>query len=202
MKRANDWETLYLDAACGLISFKLSGEIIQANRTMLTWLSMTPEELYAINFQELLNSGSKLYYNLFIVPLLELKKEVNEVSLLVKNANDDLPVLFNAVMQDNDEKQINASFFRINDRKKFELEILKEKETIKDLMVMRNQALGQIAYSHAHLIRVPLANVLGLLSLLEMESFEPMVLELVSRLKESATQLDKVTKEIIDQATF
>jgi len=204
MEEGADYQHLYQEAACGLISFKTTGEILYVNDRLLSWIFKTRSEIVGTHFETLLSSGSKLYYNLFILPLLQLGQEASEISILLRTAEGDLPVLLNAVLSSSTlaGAYVNATFFKIKDRKKFEQELLIETERVNQDIMIRNKALQDIAYSHAHLVRMPLSNIIGLISLLELEDHSGEASNIIERLQESAKLLDEVTKKIIDQSTF
>jgi PAS domain S-box-containing protein len=64
---------------------------------------------------------------------------------------------------------------------------LKEKE-----IEERNQRILEIAHSNSHLVRKPLANILGIIDLLEENTNS----ELLKMLKDSAVELDSILKEV------
>ncbi|WP_207426643.1 PAS domain-containing protein [Pedobacter sp. SYSU D00535] len=70
------------------------------------------------------------------------------------------------------------------------LQKLKEKES----------RLAKIAFSNSHLLRKPLANILGLLDLLNTEQLETQQ-EIISLIKESGLELDDIIKQIANTAS-
>ena len=74
-----------------------------------------------------------------------------------------------------------------------------EKEEVKHDNRHKSMVLAKVAFDQAHLIRAPLANILGLINLLEMNKYEdeadPAVL---SHLLQSAKKLDAVINEIVN----
>ena len=88
--------------------------------------------------------------------------------------------------------------FRLNNRKKFEKELLLEKNQARNEAMMSNQTLHRIAYDHAHQFRAPLANIIGLIDILQEEAANR---EIISMLKESALSLDAAARRIINQST-
>lgn len=58
---------------------------------------------------------------------------------------------------------------------------------------------SEIKKKHAHQLRAPISNIIGLISLLEGESHSPLNTEIINMLKISALDLDSATKNIILQ---
>lgn len=184
-------------AACGLITFRNNGSIVHANETLLGWLDSGKEKVLEMKFTELLYKG-KLYYNLFVQPLLQMHGKVDEINLEIQTVKGYFPALFSAVVQksiDGKEEIIHGTIFKIADRKKYETEILKEKKKFERKNSIKKKALLDIAFSQAHLIRAPLANILGLINLLEEDDLNNMAV--INMLKESALNLDTVVREIV-----
>lgn len=195
-----DYHYLYHSASCGLLIFKLNGKILHANETLLNWIKVSQDEIISKNFSDLLDKGGKFYFQLFVQPLLKLHKEAREIDFTIKTATGNFPCLFSAtILKDNggEDDIIHAVIFKIADRKKYENELLKKKieaEAEKQLKIM---ALNEVAFDQAHLVRAPLANMLGLLSLIEQMDVSDEVKEMLSMLAESTHQLDKQIKKIV-----
>lgn len=85
------------------------------------------------------------------------------------------------------EKHV-AIFIDITDRKQHEAMIWQQNERLKD-----------IAFASSHLIRAPLANILGLTDLLN-EEIQPDH-EIIAHLKSSAKKLDDVVRDLVIQTT-
>jgi PAS domain S-box-containing protein len=116
---------------CGLLTFHVDGTITRLNKTMLSWLELTPKEASKKRFGNLLSVGGNLYYQMVIVPLLSRQGFVNEINFdILVNGGVSFPCLFNAVVVKlPDQKEVvNAVIIKITDRKKHESELLKAKQ--------------------------------------------------------------------------
>ncbi|MBK0384343.1 PAS domain-containing protein [Pedobacter sp. SD-b] len=71
-----------------------------------------------------------------------------------------------------------------------------ERKSFEETIISQNELLTEIYYSQSHLMRLPLANILGLVSLLEIETDKDEIEIIKRKLKLSATQLDEVIKEL------
>jgi PAS domain S-box-containing protein len=74
-----------------------------------------------------------------------------------------------------------------------------ERKITEQIIISQNELLKEIYYSQSHLMRLPLANILGLVDVLEIET-DPKEIEIVKRkLKLSAAQLDEVIKDLANK---
>ena len=202
MVMAPNFNRLYEHAACGLISFETDGTIIQVNQTLLRWLGFCMDDIQHTKFQDLLIKGGKLYFNLFVLPSLQMQTEVREVSIEVQTAaHGSFSALFSAVAFDHDDpakRIIDATIFKIADRKKYEAELLKEKDQFKEDNRAKTRVLAEVAFNQAHLIRAPLANIMGLICLLdEDDTTNEETRHTLTLLKDSASNLDRVVTDIV-----
>lgn len=67
-------------------------------------------------------------------------------------------------------------------------------------LLAQNKELKQIAQLQSHIVRAPLANIEGLINLLDESNFTEQNREYITLLKESALQLDAIVKEIVERA--
>lgn len=201
---ATNFSYLYNNAACGLLTFDLTGKVHHINQTLLEWTGLNNAPIDDLNFLDLLEKGSKLYSRLFIYPLLRMHNEVKEISLQMENKGNTFQCLFNArvieVSKQDNEVMVHASVFKVVDRKKFEDELRMRKEKAELETLQKEESLKKVASEQSHLVRAPLANVLGLIALLEQAELKGNSSELIVMLKDSANQLDTVIKSIVTTA--
>lgn len=202
--QTSDFAFLYNNAACGLISFDLSGKIYEVNETLLTWAGLEYSQVSELIFHELLDKGSQLYFQLFVYPLLKMHREVKEISLQFETASESFQCLLSAKVivgsAKDDNTLVHAAIFKVVDRKKFEDELRFRKKKAELETLHKDEALKKVASDQSHLVRAPLANMLGLIALLEQTEMNGEAKELLSMLKESADQLDTVIKNIVSVA--
>lgn len=201
---APDFNILYNNAACGLLTFDLSGKIHHMNQTLLAWTGLDISHVDKLTFPDLLEKGSRIYSRLFIYPLLRMHNEVNEISLQIQSNGITFQCLLSAKVSEASEKDgnalVHASIFKVVDRKKFEDELRNRKEKAELEALQKQESLKKVASDQSHLVRAPLANVLGLITLLEQAELNSTSNELIVMLKESANQLDTVVKNIVSTA--
>lgn len=199
-----DFEALYQQAPCGLLSFSIDGTIIGANQTLLKWLGLPLSRIVGSRFTDLLDRGGKLYYQLFVQPLLRLHDEVKEISFEIRSGDNSFPCLFSAsVCPDSIENEagiVHAAIFKVMDRKKYEHELLKRKTRAEEEKQQKVNALEDVAFYQSHLVRAPLANILGVISLFDKSRLDKDSLFLMSMLEDSTQQLDEAIRKIVDRA--
>lgn len=124
-------EELYENAPCGYFSFLPDGKIIKANKTFLTWIGISNEELQNFQFLDLLFKGNKIYYEMIFLPMLKMQGYLHEINFeIIKKDKTTFPALINAVAV-RDEKEnliaVNVTLINITDRKKYETKLLSAK---------------------------------------------------------------------------
>lgn len=199
--QTSDFAFLYNSAACGLISFDLSGKIHEMNQTLRMWTGLEDFQTDELIFPDLLEKGSQLYFQLFVYPLLKMHKEVKEINLKIETESESFQCLLSAKVivgsGGDDNTLVHAAIFKVVDRKKFEDELRLRKKKAELETLQKDETLKKVASDQSHLVRAPLANVLGLIALLEQTEMNGDSKELLSMLKESANQLDTVIRNIV-----
>jgi sigma-B regulation protein RsbU (phosphoserine phosphatase) len=189
-----DFEAFYNQAPCGLFTFRADGTIVHLNRTLLSWLCADVEEVIYQDFTSFLDKGGKLYYQLFVQPLLRMKQEVKEISFHMVTGKCDFHCLFSATAFEKDgtgELLYAATVYQVTDRKKYENELLKKKQQADIEKEIKDDTLKEVAYDQSHLVRAPLANILGLTALLESMDASDEVKNIIDLLRTSAVKLDQ-----------
>lgn len=165
------------------------------------WTGLESSQTDELSFPGLLEKGSQLYFQLFVYPLLRMHKEVKEISLQIATASESFQCLLSAKAIEDASKEgnliVHAVIFKVVDRKKFEDELRIRKEKAELETHQKDESLKKVASDQSHLVRAPLANVLGLIALLEQTEITGDSKELLSMLKQSANQLDTVIKNIV-----
>lgn len=73
-----------------------------------------------------------------------------------------------------------------------------ERKNSREKLAAQNKALRKIAYTQSHVVRAPLARILGLMSLLKIsDNLDAENREILENLKISAAELDEVIREIV-----
>lgn len=122
-----DFEALYHSAPCGLVSATFEGTVTEANDTLLGWIGRSREDVVGHPFSELLETGSRLFYETRQVPVLHLQGSV-EVSLAMRRADGTtLPALVNSVVTRDslgNPTGVRTALFDASARQEYERELL------------------------------------------------------------------------------
>jgi len=121
---------LYHQLPGGFISFKPDGTILKVNETLSKWMEISMEEIYKLKFRSILTKACGIYFSLVIEPILNIKVAVNEIHLKILTPAGSFDALFNAVShkdQHGNTIVINATIQQITDRKRYETELLFQK---------------------------------------------------------------------------
>ena len=113
-------------APCGYLSFTDGADIVSINSTLSGWLGYTPDELAGRKVDKIFTVASRIFYNTHFFPLIKLHSSASEISLsLQRKDGTDIPVLVNAQRRvDGDQVFNDCIFMQVNERKKYEEEIL------------------------------------------------------------------------------
>ncbi|QCR22382.1 PAS domain-containing protein [Pontibacter sp. SGAir0037] len=199
-----DFKFLYNTAPCGLLTFKINGPIVYVNQTLLEWLGVSDKEIVHKKFTDILDKAGVMYYEIFVHPILKMHQAVKEINLNIQTSKGAFSCLFNGVVVNHREgegEMINAIIFKVEDRKKYEKELLSKRNKAEEENQFKSKVLQELSFNQAHLVRAPLANVLGLIPMLEkMIQNDSEAHRIISMLQQSASQLDQQIRSIVNKA--
>ncbi|WP_299825736.1 PAS domain-containing protein [uncultured Pontibacter sp.] len=201
-----DFKRLYDTAPCGLLIFRMNGPIIYVNQTLLKWLGVGEEEIVAKKMTDLLDKAGVMYYELFVQPILKMHREAREISLSIQTSKGAFSCLFNGVAVDDivgEGQLINAVIFKVDDRQKYEKELLSKRNKAEEESKVKTKALQEVSFDQSHLVRAPLANILGIIPMLEKtidKNHKAHVL--ISMLQQSAFKLDNQIRAIVNKTNL
>ena len=123
MAEAGRFEGLWHSAPCGHVVTDAAGLIVDVNTTLLEWTGYDRDALVGHQLADLLEPGSRFFYETRQVPILRLNGEVREVSLSLRRPDGTaFPVLLNAVIAEDGVVQV--SVFDATERHGYERELL------------------------------------------------------------------------------
>ncbi len=141
---------------------------------------------------------------------IELKEKgyaVMEAPMQRKHEIGDFWYFVNKLFKTHEKEYLIGVGFDISDRKVMERELEHRNLNLKDMlqdMQSRNQKLAEYAFINSHLLRAPLARILGLAEMVSKEVILSEHQELIESFKTSAEELDAIVSkinEILDQRT-
>ena len=189
-----EYKTLFEENVAGIFLTKINGEFVRWNKAFENIFGYKSAEFKKLNADDLYekksfrkkyikelksNNGTLLNY-----PLPTLNKEGSKVLL---NANISLINL-------NGEEYLQGTVFDITDKKQIEDEII----GINKELTLKNQDLLEFNYMISHNVRSPLSNIIGLISLLEMDPNikNHVGYDLFHEIKNSAKRLDDTLHDL------
>ncbi|WP_448321198.1 PP2C family protein-serine/threonine phosphatase, partial [Streptomyces sp. CO7] len=141
-------EELYESAPCGYLSTLMDGTVAKINATLLEWIGRDREEVVGrIRFTDLLTVGGKLYHETHFAPLLRMQGELTGVALDIKRAGGGrMPVLVSSVVKysgTGDPLLIRTTVFDARDRRAYEEELLRRRQTAEEARKQAEEARRQ-----------------------------------------------------------
>lgn len=140
----NDFDVL----PCGYVSFRDDGIVTQCNGTLASWLGSSKEDLIGHSIENIFTLATRIFYNTHFFPLVKLQSRASEIFLSLKGKDDlDVPVLANAhrSIDDGGDYIIHCIFVRVEQRKKYEQEILNAKREAEHALKENKQLSEQAA---------------------------------------------------------
>lgn len=118
------------DLPCGYISIDDSGMILASNQPLLDLLDFTREEIHLSHIDAILTEPSRLFYQLYFLPMIKVQGKVNEMYItLSTKSGKEVPVLLNAKRKMGSGSSLNdCIFISMYKRNEFEDEIIKAKK--------------------------------------------------------------------------
>lgn len=172
----------YLFMVLGLLSLKKSNEsLVKSNRDLIDDLHNKNkiQEKILLRKQELLSQNREVSENLLKKQeeILMSKKELEEASNLIKKQKDELEFI---------NIELNS---KVEDR-------TRELKKANNELVLQNNGLLQFSNTVSHNLRAPVASLLGLIHLFEIENGEAEKKEILSHIKESSIALDTIISDL------
>ncbi len=123
-------------APCGYLTFTDAGLIIDVNSTLLEILEYDCDQLKNQKFESVLTISGRIFFQTHFFPLLRLHGKADEIFFSLRSQSKKvIPVLVNAVRQQQGENMVNVCAFMVVDqRRKYEDEILHAKSAAEDAL--------------------------------------------------------------------
>lgn len=199
INETDDFEDLYDNAPCGYVSFSSDGLMLKANQTWLAWLGYQSEEIISKKrFQDFLSVGEQIFFETQVSPLLQVQGLAAEInfSLLTKERKK-IPVLTSTkqyLASDRESKINRMIIFNITDRKKYESELIRERQAAELAAKTKGDFLAMLS----HEIRTPLNAVIGVSNLLESTTLSAEQEPFMDMLRNSSDNLLNLLNSILD----
>ena len=190
------FKSLFDNSIDGVILSSEEGAIISANPSVCQMLGYTQNELVSLMSCDLLDTSS-----LSVKRMMQIRNEdhgafIGEL-MLKHRLGYFVPVEVTSIsMKDgNDNPYISTIIRDITEKKKIE----KEQKSLSEELVKNNQDLQQFSFITSHNLRAPVANLLSLLSLYNMDNpSDDFNQILVEKFKDATTQLNSTLNDLVN----
>lgn len=208
---------LYDDAPCGLLVAAADGRLVRVNRTLCRWLQYEPGEMLDLRFQDLLTMGGRIFHQTHLAPLLKMQGSVAEVSLEIRRKDGTAaPMILNMVERPVDgQPQLQAACFVAEDRRRYERELLQQRQRAEALAAELARSQEQIAAARAqaedralvaeqmvgvvsHDLRNPLSAILMSAAVLERGDLSTPQRTVVGRISRSVDRAQRLIGDLLD----
>jgi len=217
-----EWEALYEQAPCGLVTTLANGTIRSVNQTFCSFVGRSREALVdKKRLQDLLTVGSKIFHQTHWMPLLQMQGSVAEVQVeLLHGDGHPLPMLVNAAARSTDGVVFHdLALFIVVDRRKYERELLYARRRAEELLererVMQDQLAEALREQErqaqaravlaeqligivSHDLRTPLGVVLLGAAALEATGLPPAQVRTVKRIASATERANRLITDLLD----
>jgi sigma-B regulation protein RsbU (phosphoserine phosphatase) len=126
------WE----DSPCGHLITQPDGRILRINATLIRWLGYERDALQGKVFSNLLTAAGRIHYDTHFGPLLQMKGEINGVTLdLVTARGERLPMFLTANVKldpGGRPELLRITAVDATDRRAYERELIEERQRVVD----------------------------------------------------------------------
>ena len=122
-------------APCGYLTMDRNGNICEMNNTLRNMLGQPDSMWVGQHIHSLLTTSSRIYFQTYFLPLLDINGDVNEIYLTLKSNMGKIPILMNAIEREAEgEKRIECVIVKINIRDEYENELIQEKRNAESII--------------------------------------------------------------------
>lgn len=131
---------------CAYVSFRDNGTITACNITLASWLGYSKDEISGKSIENIFTIATRIFYNTHFFPLIKLHAKANEIFLSLRGKDGrEIPVLANAERTiEPSENVIHCVFIRVEERKKYEQELLQAKREAENAL-KENKHLAELS---------------------------------------------------------
>jgi len=191
------YRNIFENSLNGIFQTTPDGKFITANSSMASIFGYdSVEELRTIQ-----DIGTQIYADpkerLHVKHLLNTEGKVVYEHMAVKKNKEVIWILANTQAiydRQGKIKYFEGTVIDVTERKKAEDKLLKQFEELKKT----NHELDRFVYSVSHDLRAPLASILGLINISELEDLSPRLAHYLTMIRNSVNRLEGFIKDILD----
>jgi phosphoserine phosphatase RsbU/P len=187
----------FKDLPCVYFSSSADGVILEANETLCQFLGYTREELIGKKLESIFSLATRIFQQTHFYPLLQLKGHAEEIYITLKaKDNRDMPILINATRKEkNGEFLLHYAGIPINERKKFEDEIVAAKKAAEKALSENSALKAAQEKLHKHAEELDRQMAIATLHNQELKQFNHLT---THTLQESVRKMMFYTSQILE----
>lgn len=199
------------DAACGLAQTDANGMLRRVNLVFCSWLGYSREELVGKRkLQDLLTTGSRVFYQTHALPLLLMQGSVSEVRLEGKRKDGTvLPMMLNALRHEKQGVVVHeVAVLVAQDRDRYEQELIRSRQQLQAMVEQATQLQAQAKERAlfaeqmvgivSHDLRNPLMVILMSAETLGKSGVTPGQSNAVARILKAAERANRLVTDLLD----
>ena len=209
-----DLEDLYENAPCGYFSLCPEGIIVKVNETFCSWTGYSKGEILGRRLRDMLNMGSRIFYETHFAPLLRMQGFFNEVALdVITSTGEKLPVLANAKERRGADGELlftRVTIFLASERRTYERELVRAKAAADALSREAKERLeaeqaqrelrDQFIAILGHDLRNPLAGISAGIGMLLREQSKDRGRNILQLMQGSVIRMNGLIENVLDFA--
>jgi sigma-B regulation protein RsbU (phosphoserine phosphatase) len=193
-------------APCGYLLLAADGHVTRVNTILTHWLQMRADDIVDRPFRNLLTVPGRILYETNIAPLLRLQGGFEEVALDLIRGDDKMPVLLNAVAQEDELGNllgVRMTLVRAQERRGYERD-LQGREAAAMRMLHDAQAASELREQFiavlGHDLRNPLASVSSGVRLLQRSPSKERADQIAAMMQASVLRMSALIENVLDFA--
>ena len=205
--RIDNFEDMFENAPCGYITLLPNGRVERVNKTLLSWIGHTAEQVAGKPFSNFLEMAGRIYFETHIAPLVRMQGFFNEFAIdMITAAGEPLPMIANALEgRDSTGKPlfIRIALIKATDRRRYEHNLLEARDVAKTSLASereRSQLREEFIAVLGHDLRNPLASISAGARILGREAKSDKEHQVIAMLETTVLRMAGLIDNVLDFA--
>jgi phosphoserine phosphatase RsbU/P len=205
--RIDNFEDMFENAPCGYITLLPSGRVERVNKTLLSWIGHTAEQVAGKPFSNFLQIAGRIYFETHIAPLLRMQGFFNEFAIdMITAAGEPVPMIANALEgRDSTGKPlfIRIALIKAADRRRYEHNLVEARDAAKTSLASereRSRLREEFIAVLGHDLRNPLASISAGARILGREAKSDREHQIIAMLETTVLRMAGLIDNVLDFA--
>ncbi|HKO69533.1 MAG TPA: PAS domain-containing sensor histidine kinase [Bradyrhizobium sp.] len=198
---------MFENAPCGYITLLPSGRVERVNKTLLSWIGHTAEQVAGKPFSNFLQIAGRIYFETHIAPLLRMQGFFNEFAIdMITAAGEPVPMIANALEgRDSTGKPlfIRIALIKAADRRRYEHNLVEARDAAKTSLASereRSRLREEFIAVLGHDLRNPLASISAGARILGREAKSDREHQIIAMLETTVLRMAGLIDNVLDFA--